>query len=486
MRGDQSEALLDQRVACLDDRRDALGALAQALARAEPEVVDRASELATTLPSLNGCSDARAVQARIPDPDTPRIADAVARARSEHAQIKAMVVTGRYDEAVTAVETALPELRRIGYAPLLSEVLVTYGEALDALARHGEAEAAFEEGAWAAYAVGYDEMVVAAAHKLVWNLADYQGRTEAGLVWAKLAESTVSRGRADPIAQASVLNARGALLHDAGRIDEAIATYERSIAIVEQHAGKDALELAGALANLAIVEQERGRLRRALPLQKRALAIREAHQGREHPDTAVLLNNMAGVLHGLDRDEEAIAANDEALARLRSVFGERHPLVATALGQRGTLLYAQGNRIGALEAMEDAVQMFLLTRGPQERALGVIYNNIGYILLEENRRLEAREAFEKSLAVYRALDTKDHPSTASPRLGLAKVLRELGDTERAKPLYDDVLARIRAGEAGALEHRSEAFLGAAEIYERLGDTEAADELRREATAAAEG
>jgi tetratricopeptide (TPR) repeat protein/predicted Ser/Thr protein kinase len=486
VRGDQSDSLLDQRVACLDDRREALGALAQALTEAEATVVDRANELARELPPIEACEDARSVAARVPDPSTPRIADAVAEARADLAVTRAFILTGRFEEAAASVEQALPEVRALDYAPLLAEVLVSYGEALDALARHEEAEAAFEEAAWKAYAVGYDEMVVAAAHKLVWNLHDYQGRVEAGLVWAKLAESTVARGRADPLAQASVINARGALLHDAGKEAEAIEAYERSIALVEEHSGKDALPLAGALVNLAIVEQDRGRFRRALQLQKRALAIREAHQGRAHPDTAVLLNNMSSVLLGLERSQEALEFNREAISRLRAAFGNEHPLVATALGQRGALQHAEGDRAGALESMQEAADMFVATRGPKLRELGVLYNNIGYLLLEEGRRLEARDAFERSLAVYRDLEALDHPSTASARLGLAKALRELGDDAQAKPLYDDVLTRIRAGDAGMLEHRAEAFLGAAEVYEKLGDPKAAAALRREASADAEG
>jgi tetratricopeptide (TPR) repeat protein len=486
VRGEQTEVLLDQRVACLDDRREALAALVRALTQADSTVVDRASELPRGLPAVESCDDVEAVQARVPNPDTPRMGDAVAEARAELAETKAMLLTGRYDVAVTALEEALPRVRGIDYAPLTSEALLSYGECLDALARHDEAESSLEEAAWKAYSVGYDELVVAAATKLVWNLADYQGKVEAGLVWAKLAESTVARGRTDHLAHAAVLNARGALLDDAGRTEDAVSAYEHSIALVEAHAGKDALPMAGPLVNLAIVEQDRGRFRRALQLQKRALAIREAHQGREHPDTAVLLNNMAGVLLGLDRKGEALEVNEEAIDRLRAVFGDRHPLVATALGQRGALLHSQGQPLLALEVMQKAAVIFVATRGANERALGVLYNNIGYILLEEERREEARDAFEKSLGVYKSLDAGDHPTTSSPRLGLATALRELGDTERAKPLYDDVLARIRAGEADVVQHRAEAFLGAAEVYERLGDPQAAADLRREATADAAG
>ena len=477
---EQPESLHDQRVACLEAGRDRIAALSGALRQADAAVVDRVGELVRALPPIDHCRDAAAVRVRVPDPESAQVARAVRDLRARLATTSAALITGHYADAEAQVEAMLPAVRELDYAPLTAEVLVAYGEALDALARHAEAEAVFEEAAWAAYSVGYDEFVAIAAHKLVWNLSDYQGRVEEGLVWAKLAQTTVERGNVDPLLRASVANAHGALLHDAGRYEDAVAQYDRALALVEEHAGKDALHAAGALVNLAVVESARGRHPRALALQERALAIREAAQGREHPDTALLLNNMSGVLLALDRTDEALATNRDAVERLTAAFGDEHPSVAMALAQRGSLLYDAGKRGEALVALRRAAAMLERTRGPNSLGVAVLHSNIGYVLLDEGDAQGAREAFAHALSIYKATGAPSHPATAAPRVGLARALHKLGEQAEAKRLYDDVLTRIRAGEPGGLERTEDAFLGAADVYDALGDKATAAALRREA------
>src|SRR4029079_18349009 len=56
-RGEQCEALLARRMACLEERRRAVGALVDVLSDADPTVVDRSADAVAGLPDLSRCSN---------------------------------------------------------------------------------------------------------------------------------------------------------------------------------------------------------------------------------------------------------------------------------------------------------------------------------------------------------------------------------------------------------------------------------------------
>src|SRR5262249_53952590 len=68
VRGEQSDAMLDLRLQCLDDRRKLAHALTRTLARAERPVVDQALAAVGKLPNIEDCANAKALAAKVPLP----------------------------------------------------------------------------------------------------------------------------------------------------------------------------------------------------------------------------------------------------------------------------------------------------------------------------------------------------------------------------------------------------------------------------------
>jgi len=89
----------------------------------------------------------------------------------------------------------------------------------------------------------------------------------------------------------------GELLHQRGQLDEAIAHFQRALEIQPRY--------ADAHNNLAIALLQRGRLDEAMTHLQQALAIQ--------PDDAEIHNNLAGVLSQKGRVAEAIVHFQEAL-----------------------------------------------------------------------------------------------------------------------------------------------------------------------------
>jgi tetratricopeptide (TPR) repeat protein len=89
--------------------------------------------------------------------------------------------------------------------------------------------------------------------------------------------------------------------------------------------GKNGLDLALALNELALLYDNQGRYEEAEPMYKRSLDIWEKALGTDHPDVATSLNNLAGLYKDQGRYEEAESMYQRALAILKAKFPAGHP-----------------------------------------------------------------------------------------------------------------------------------------------------------------
>src|SRR5690606_5282303 len=82
VRREQSERMFDQRMQCLERRRNRLRSTIDALLEAQPpEVLLQRTVVPFQLPGLDACADLEAVASAQPLPEDPRARDAVARLR---------------------------------------------------------------------------------------------------------------------------------------------------------------------------------------------------------------------------------------------------------------------------------------------------------------------------------------------------------------------------------------------------------------------
>jgi len=481
VRGEQDEATLDRRVACLDEAGDALGRVVEVLRQADAATVDRTAAVLASLPDPSRCEDAESLAARPLDPDREAEAQALS---AELVGVQARVSAGRFAEALALADELRPRVEPLDWAPVSAKHAGMHAKALEGLARHVEAHESFQRALAAAREAGDDRFAAQVALWLAWNVGVYGSRAREGLDWVRTAEASLARIGDDPVLQAEVLNTRGVLETDLGNDEAARRALAEAIA-VEERLGHEEQRLAGLLVNLAILEGQRGEHRVAEGMQRRALAIRERVQGRDHPETATVLNNLANTLMVLNRDDEAIAANEEALARIGRTYGLDHPLVATFRVARAGLLNERGERGPAAEELRAAVAVYEATLGPEHRDLVIIHNNLGQILLEDGQAEPARRAFERALAAAEANDLYERPAAMPALVGLARALTELKQDELARRRWDEALGRIDAGQGEALDELPVAFRSAAEVYARTGDPERAAALRAKADASSE-
>ncbi|MEX1362547.1 MAG: serine/threonine-protein kinase, partial [Nannocystaceae bacterium] len=125
LRGEQSDELLDLRMACLRRRGTQMRATVQVLMEADAEVVENAVEAVAKLPSVEVCADLDALRAIVPLPEAADDRREVEQLEDRLADAYASLNAGRFAPAAEAAEQVAEGARALGYAPLLAEALIT-------------------------------------------------------------------------------------------------------------------------------------------------------------------------------------------------------------------------------------------------------------------------------------------------------------------------------------------------------------------------
>ena len=183
----------------------------------------------------------------------------------------------------------------------------------------------------------------------------------------------------------------GSALKDRGRLDEAVDSYRRAIAIEPDH--------AEAHVGLSTALLDARRPDEALAASLRALRLR--------PDLPDVQNNLGTALALNGRFDEAIAAYRKAI-ELKPDMAEAHTNLGNALRDTGPLDEAIAAYRRAIALRPD---------------FPAAYSNLGNALRDNGQREEAVAAFRRALEL--------RPDYAEAQGNLGNVLRELGRLEEA-------------------------------------------------------
>ncbi|MEX1368803.1 MAG: tetratricopeptide repeat protein [Nannocystaceae bacterium] len=429
LRGEQSEHLLDLRMACLARHRQQLVATAALLREADEQVVERLLTVATGLPALQECRDAEALTAAVPPPRDPRVRDEVERVRAGLARAEALGLAGKYAEALTVASAATDAAAPLGYAPAHAEALLRRGYLED---KHGDpatAEQTLSAAAFEAQRARHDAVAARAMAELTFVVGSELGRVADGLGWARHADAAAGRLR-DPLAIARQLNNRATVLTTGGRHAEAEIELRRALVLRERGLPLGHPDISSTRTNLAIALEGLGRTDDALAIYEQVLAGREQVLGPDHPGVAAVLTNMSHLLAARGRAAEAEPRILRAISIYEAALGPDHRHLASAYNNLATVRFAEQDYEAAQQAVGKAVEIWQRALPPGHPDLGDGHFNRSSLLYKLGREAEAREQAEAALGVYEQAYGPAHPDVALALLNLG-ILERDAQPERA-------------------------------------------------------
>jgi eukaryotic-like serine/threonine-protein kinase len=501
VRGEQSESLLDLRMACLDRRLGELGALVVAFSTGDdPDVVDSAVQAVTRLSPVRACADTDALRAIEPMPDDPAARAEVEKLLAVLDGAGALERTGQYHEGLTIATSAAEQAERIGYAPALAAALARRGSLEEKSGDARAAAATFERALLIAADARDDALAARLWVDLLNVLARALARPEDAVRLRPGAEAAVRRAGSTPELEADLWTSLGiahyslgnydegrryqsealALLEDSfgpehpsvarsltslgimafaqGAHAEAQQHHERALAIFEHAFGPEHPHVAASLTNLGLVSYAQGAYADASHQHGRALELWERSLGSGHPHVAAGLTNLGLALLAQGKHADARRAHRRALAVREQIFGSEHPEVAGSLSNLGSVFQAQGDHEAARVHHERALALREQALGPEHPDVAISLNNLGDALLEQGSYADAHASYERALAIWERALPAEHPHLAYPLTGLARSRLQLGRAEEARGVAERALALREAAGVSAAELASSRFV----------------------------
>lgn len=397
VRGEQSEALMDLRIGCLDRSRAKVRALVTEFRNADAKLVAAAGAAVGVLGDPGECAAEQPDAQRTSDPE--RLAE-IREVEQDLAAAQGVRLAGRYKRAESLSVAALERAEEVDDDALKAMVLLNLAdlhqktrridaaqtEFLDAIraARAGR-QPRLEALAWVGYAITQSSIPEDRALALAWFVP-------AELAMAELADPP-------PVLVGTVLRKRGSVELRNGKLEEARASLEEAVGQLSQADRKN--ELASALNNLGVALGQLGRYDEAAEPLRRFAAISEELYGPAHVNAAKAQLNLGNVYKTSGDVKAARAAFERALAGYTLAAGDSHPKIAAA---RLGLAQLADSPAEALDMADRAAELLAsIKTAASPRDVAAVHNERGkaYLALGEpdralvalNLALEAQKAF---------------------------------------------------------------------------------------------
>jgi tetratricopeptide (TPR) repeat protein/predicted Ser/Thr protein kinase len=437
-RGEQSEQLLDLRMACLDRHLTYLHATVEQLGQADVTTVESAVAAVARLPQISECANVEALTEESTSP-TPEVAALEQRLIAA----EALENLGKIEDALKLVETVVQEANNLEDPRVRVHASQALGRLQQFAGNYEAAATTLEQTYRAAIMTGMLDEAATAARRLIVVLGGARGlaRPRDGRAWALHAEVlTKAAGSEEDYAQYEI---------DIGELDtmdgeyaSARTHYERALAIYEGLPNGQ-YGVIGATTRLANAEIYVGDLAAARRHYERSLAILEQTFDPTHPDIGRMHLSLGDTALQEKRYPEARDSLQAALTIFEQALGPGHPLVGYTMGSLGYVESWEENHGVARKHLERAIALLEASVGVDHYYYVEAQSKMGSVLHLAGDYADAKEHYERARAGMERTMGPDHPSVGYVLLNLAEVAVAQKEYELARTHAEAALAILQ-------------------------------------------
>jgi tetratricopeptide (TPR) repeat protein len=397
VKGEQSEAMLDLRASCLDERLDELRALSDVFASADADTVRKAAQAASGLTPLAPCDNLDRLSAATRLPSEPGARAEIRALKAAIAEARELRAAGKQTQSWARLQELHERVDAARYGPVVlawTMVAALVEEVRDLKASEQDWERAIE----LADTYHLDHERAASEVNLASTLKDLRRNDNAELSLRR-ASATLARIGGDPELELQRDQILGSIYANQARYADAVRVLKQAILRASaDHAG-NAIFIAGAHSKLALaLLQDEAGLAEAVIHARAAVTIDEEAFGPEHPAVGNVVGDLAIVEAEVGRLDDALSAASRCLAIYRA---------GVARGEVST----------------------------RNVSLGLASQNEGEVLVRLGRAREAVDLIEDARGIYRAGDERERLTMADATL--AEALLQVGRLDEAARVYDE-------------------------------------------------
>ncbi|MEX1362799.1 MAG: serine/threonine-protein kinase [Nannocystaceae bacterium] len=429
LRHEQSTALLDRRMACLERRRSSLDATTSLLARADREAIARSIQAVAALPSIDECDDAERMMARFAAPSDPAVSERVLALGTRLAHASAQGMTGHAEQGLTEALKIEEQAVELGYAPLDAEIALTLGELSYQVGRPHQALRWFHEAVDEAVASGHDEVLATATTKLVSIVGVSLSHYEEAERWGRLAEAAVRRRGRDMDDTIDLALGMCMMLADKGDAASALPHCREGLELSIARHGPEHSATGRAYRALGNAHYSAADYSAAAEAYERATELFLSSHGVDHPDYPALLNSLAAVCHSQGRGEACTGLFEQTVDAAVRSYGPEHPAVADFTNNLAIALYEQGRLAEAETQAQRSLQLRRAKFGDDHPGVGAAHRVLARIATDRGDLLLALDHAQRAVSILRQTRGADHPDVLEALTVRAEV-RMASDDER--------------------------------------------------------
>lgn len=423
-RGEQSEELLDRRMACLEDRRLELNAQVDQLLVSDRTALELGVVSTNRLSRVDDCADLAALIRPL------ELKDANSRAqlealRGERAQLHVLFNAAMTSKVIPQAQELANKAKALGHPPFEADALLVLGVLQQQSGALPAASATLNQAFFKAQEGNDDALAVRIAASLVFHESAMRSRLELAELWLGNLEAINKRLPPSLSRTAFVEAAAGDLARVQGHTQGALAHYARAVEAIERDEGSSALTRARSLGNLAIAQRKAGQLAAGATTGQRALDLLRPIVDEGHPWVAEALMGLGNgqILQG--NTVEARKSWRKAVELRETYQGADHPLTGTALLNLGTGFMAAGQWAEAEPILRRALRIHEATRPEHPNTAGA-HAELGATLSALGQQTEGVGQLEQGLALIRKMVGEKHPQ-------VVEILSKLGRAQGRDP-----------------------------------------------------
>ncbi len=468
IRREQSEAVLDLRMGCLDQRLDEMRALVSRFTQADGPVVERSIQAVSALTPLRSCADVAHLLSVTPPPPGPEARAVLDEIDHGLAQARASLNTGKFDQGLAQVAVLLPKAQALHYAPAEAKVLDLKGE----LQGWTDSKAAIDtlrDAAWSAEE-GHDDELAARVRVIRFDLAARSLGPGTSLTEIKgEAQAALKRLGGNALLESDMENVVASIALQAQDFPAAKKGFERVVQLRSQLNGEDSLGVAQATGGLAVVYRGLGDLERAREMMEKTLQLQLKVLGPNHPQVGLDYDNLALIVMAQGRYDEALELNAKARKILEAALGNDDPEVALCLGNTALIDEHKGDFAAALPLLQRALVITAKRWGPERFDVAQIHSDLAEVFNQLDRAPEALVEAKTAQAALVKLMGPDNPNLISPLTAEGEALINLGKADEAMESLEHALKLSTANPGDPGDLASVRFLVARAERARHGD-----------------
>jgi len=437
VRKEQSEAVLDRRMACLHQRRATVRALVDKMLLADNKLAERADAITGSLPAPSACSDLAALDRTEPVPEEAGAASRVFEIRQRLFEARGVLEGGDVEGAAAIYEEGVEQAEAIGFDPLIAEALQQLASCKETLGQLEEAEAMYDRAYKLALTSGHDDAAHRSAIALGWLAAFTHGRAEDAKTWIDTARGLAVRAQLseDHLATLDVNEAQVEL--EQGNFDRALELAKKGRERLDAVAEDDDPRLLEAYQVQAMAHARRAELPKARALFESAVALAAA-RGEEHPAVARARVNLAVVMKMMGENAAATQALEDALPVFIGAYGENHPHVATILFDLGASARDKGDFGKARDLLERTLKVRKALLGEEHPDVAEALSVLAGVAGDQGLYEQAITQFDRAIEIREKMQGEEHP-------GLEQALTQRGTAlVRAGRIEDGIASIERA------------------------------------------